>query len=414
MDIQGEYWVINGSAEYADGDNGDKNHEMIAYEHIANEHIDAINDLAESLGLQVPNLNTLDFENVVEITHGLLDSIRKKLFEQNDPKQLPERLPLFKSENEIFNEIQKRLNIDKEALQILMEGVHFGSPLDPRVYMMKKEGWIVVRNNNIELYGIDNKKLENLSSGIDSIIDQEAEWSEEEINDEYLEFNLFDHKTKKSMDVTLKDIKEKNLFRPQRIPQTKYNAFFIPPPKAGTIGSQSPRNIDARTRSLMSTSEAITAKDILKGAAIGGAFMVPVAGIPLALYLARKFYGSRATPEQVKEIEKQLGEKKASFKEWLRIDEMASFSFPFKIEIKGKEYSLVDMKFENEPKTYDRDGHVMNQGSKFLAKIPDSNEYIVYDGKGYSKVLLPSEVKGLHQQGYELIPEDWYKKATFV
>ena len=68
--------------------------------------------------------------------------------------------------------------------------------------------------------------------------------------------------------------------------------------------------------------ESITAKDILKGAAIGGAFMVPIAGLPLALYLARRLYGKRATPEQIREIEKQLGEKKDSFKEWLKIDEM--------------------------------------------------------------------------------------------
>jgi len=60
----------------------------------------------------------------------------------------------------------------------------------------------------------------------------------------------------------------------------------------------------------MKKDEAITAKDILKGAAIGGAFMVPIAGIPLALYLAKRFYGKNATPEQVKEIEKQLGSRR--------------------------------------------------------------------------------------------------------
>ena len=65
--------------------------------------------------------------------------------------------------------------------------------------------------------------------------------------------------------------------------------------------------------------EAITAKDVLKGAAIGGAFMVPVAGLPLALYLARKFYGKKATPEQVKDIENKLGtpKKTENFKHWL-------------------------------------------------------------------------------------------------
>jgi len=66
------------------------------------------------------------------------------------------------------------------------------------------------------------------------------------------------------------------------------------------------KRIDLRSRQLAHTSEATTAKDVLKGAAIGGAFMVPLAGLPLALYLAKKFYGKKATPEQVKKIEDQL------------------------------------------------------------------------------------------------------------
>jgi hypothetical protein len=58
------------------------------------------------------------------------------------------------------------------------------------------------------------------------------------------------------------------------------------------------------------------AKRIMKGAAVGAAFMVPVAGIPLALLVAKRLYGN-PTPEQVKEIEEKLGK----FKEWLELDE---------------------------------------------------------------------------------------------
>lgn len=75
----------------------------------------------------------------------------------------------------------------------------------------------------------------------------------------------------------------------------------------------------------MESNEAITAKDILKGAAIGGAFMVPLAGLPLAIYLAKKFYGKKATPEKIKEIEKHLEQQKESvkegFKNFLKIQE---------------------------------------------------------------------------------------------
>jgi hypothetical protein len=94
--------------------------------------------------------------------------------------------------------------------------------------------------------------------------------------------------------------------------------------------------------------------------------------------------------------------------------EMASFSLPRKIEILGKEYEAIDMQFEKEPKTLDKQGNVMNQGSKFFAKLPNSDKYIVYDGEGYSQFSSPNKIEVLVKLGYEQIPEDWYKKALFI
>lgn len=93
---------------------------------------------------------------------------------------------------------------------------------------------------------------------------------------------------------------------------------------------------------------------------------------------------------------------------------MASFTLPKKISVFGKEYDAVDMQFEKEPKTLDKNGHVMNQGSKFFAKLPDSNNYIVYDGKGYSQFSSPNKVEILLKLGYEEVPEGWHKKAAFI
>jgi hypothetical protein len=95
-----------------------------------------------------------------------------------------------------------------------------------------------------------------------------------------------------------------------------------------------------------------------------------------------------------------------------KLKEMASFSLP--IDVKDKKYSAIDMQFELEPKTLDKDGHVMNQGSKFLAKIPDSNNYIVYDGRGYARLASHSEVQLLLNMGYDIISDDWYKKANLI
>ena len=94
--------------------------------------------------------------------------------------------------------------------------------------------------------------------------------------------------------------------------------------------------------------------------------------------------------------------------------EMASFSLPRKIEIFGKEYSAVDMQFELPLKTLDKNGNVMNQGSKFFAKVPNSGKYLVYDGKGYSQFSSSNKEEVLLKLGYERVPDDWYKKASFI
>lgn len=236
MNIRGEYWIIDGRADFADGDNSDKNHEMIAIEHICSLHLDKIYNYAQKLSIEnLPSLMSIEVENDDQFTHNvqsLLKLISRKLFQQTDPND-PNR-PLYKSDTQIWAEIEKNCGLDNEALHIMMSGdqsLHrysraTNSSLDPRVYVMRTEGWITVRNNNIELYGLDQKKLKELSSGLDDIIDQETGWAganHEEINDENIEFNLFDVKTNKSIDITLKDIKEKSVFRPQRIPQTTYN-----------------------------------------------------------------------------------------------------------------------------------------------------------------------------------------------
>jgi len=94
--------------------------------------------------------------------------------------------------------------------------------------------------------------------------------------------------------------------------------------------------------------------------------------------------------------------------------EMASFSLPRKIELFGKDYSAIDMKFEIPPKTLDRNGMVMNQGSKFFARIPHTDKYIVYDGAGYTQFSSPNKEDILLRLGYERVPDDWYKKADFI
>lgn len=95
--------------------------------------------------------------------------------------------------------------------------------------------------------------------------------------------------------------------------------------------------------------------------------------------------------------------------------EMASFTLPKLIKIDDKRYAAIDMMFEKKPTTYNKDGKVMNQGSKFVAKIPDSGEYLVYDGEGEAFFASSSKAKKLiNQKEYEEIPDTWWKKARFI
>lgn len=99
------------------------------------------------------------------------------------------------------------------------------------------------------------------------------------------------------------------------------------------------------------------------------------------------------------------------FKKWF---EMASFTLPVPLKIKNKKIHAIDMQFELDPVTLNKNGRVMNQGSKFLAKIPDSNNFIGYDGDGYSFLVSKDKALKLMALDYEKIPNDWYFKARFL
>lgn len=259
--IRGEYWIQDGRVDFADGDAGDKNHEMIAIEHVCSEHLEAIHNYANELGINTASLSSLQDEPA-ETVQSLLELILKTLFIKADPSN--PKLPLYKNDVEIWSEIEKNCGLDKESLHVMMSGnysLHRHSRsqtnIDPRLYVMKKEGWIAVRNNNIELFGYNEAKKRNLISGLEEILDQEGV----EDPDEEIEFNIYDHKTGRSSEVTLADIKGSGGFRPQQLPNTTYNK----PMFVSTDKSQlQPKSMDAKTRSLVQTSEGLDFKAWLK------------------------------------------------------------------------------------------------------------------------------------------------------
>ena len=68
-------------------------------------------------------------------------------------------------------------------------------------------------------------------------------------------------------------------------------------------------------------------QNVLKALAVAGAFMVPLAGFPLAALVAKKLYGDSVSFEKVKEVLSQLvrmkkvKQEQVSFKDWLVLSE---------------------------------------------------------------------------------------------
>lgn len=244
--IRGEYWIQDGWVSFADGDIGDQNHEMVAINHFAGKHVEQLARMADDLGVDISNRHGGKWVLDEEHPAGDAEEIRKKTIEAVETKQIEWDLPAGVDAEESVDEyFMKNLEVDEEEYWMI-----FGSG-DARALVMKREGWIAVRSNNAELFGYEDKKDE-LARGLGEILDQEGI---EEADDE-VEISVFDHKNKRSFDVTLADIKGESQARPHVLPSTTYNKpMFVPPDRNRPMGSESPRRLDARARSMIQTSE---------------------------------------------------------------------------------------------------------------------------------------------------------------
>ncbi len=171
--IRGEYWIIDGYVDFADGDIGDRNHEMIAIEHLLHRYVDNITSLAEEMGIEFDDpqgFAGVDGELIANVTNEIL-------------AQIP------------VAEFLQRTEMPQDVYVVL-----FGNG-DARNYVIVHDGWIAIRNMNIELYGYDARKQKGLADGLWEIMESEGV----ELHDE-LEFALHDFKTNQQTYLTWKDI----------------------------------------------------------------------------------------------------------------------------------------------------------------------------------------------------------------
>ena len=194
--IRGEYCIVDGSVEFADGDVGDYNHEAIATNHVFQQWASSVQKIAEEYEIET------EFETYGELnTEAVSEAIQEilEILEQNNSEE---------QSNQI---LMNQLGIDQEAYLVLCG---FG---EAQTYVMKNEGWIAVRGENVDLYGYDRNKMQSLSSGIYEILESEGiEYEEIEQNDEY-ELAINDFKSGKSFYVTLMQLREPEpTLRPQQ------------------------------------------------------------------------------------------------------------------------------------------------------------------------------------------------------
>lgn len=193
--IQGEYWIENGRPYLADGDVVEDGHEEIANDYVAHLYLSDLQDYAEELGIKVTRIKYTDSPGshaqrlITEILQRLLED-EERSFNQKTAEQ----------------ELINALNINRATYEAL-------AGISASLYVQKYKGWIAIRGLNVELYGFDQQKAYSLLRGIRWIL------SDEGIQNEDINLTIYDHKTKRTINISLQDLEEGNLFKPKLPPQ---------------------------------------------------------------------------------------------------------------------------------------------------------------------------------------------------
>lgn len=198
--INGEFWINGNQIEYAEGD---YNHEGLAIHHIFDEFGESIINLARDQGIDVSEIsNTVDGFNQDEIS-DLIDQLLGNYAStqyQNSPQVL---------------NLMQEIGANADAFKILRGGGNAS------LYVMVYEEWIAIRRMSIELFGYNERKRKILLNGLFEILESEGcDFDNPSLNN--LEFEMYDHKTKRATDLTLSDIENPApVLRPQQMPVGK-------------------------------------------------------------------------------------------------------------------------------------------------------------------------------------------------
>lgn len=149
--LQGEYWIIDGMSEYADGDIGDANHDVIVLQHLAgNLQGTGISEEAEAMCDNCENLNEEQIDDLEENYPGLYYQYRCNYDEYCDFDAVYER-----AANGSFTPEEM------VALQQLWPG-YLEFTGQPKDYAVMHLGWIRVMGSNFELQNVTEEALKEI------------------------------------------------------------------------------------------------------------------------------------------------------------------------------------------------------------------------------------------------------------
>lgn len=166
--FSGEWWIIDGSASFADGDIGDMNHEAYVISYARHSLADS-DEEGEFLSWQEREATEIA-ESLAE--QELFDVDKERILEEckSDPVGF------------LINHLDNS-NIDQELFFVAN-----GNHSDPRRYAIEKLGWKRLMGNTVETWHLTVSDLKNIGSGLwDAYGDQMED--EAEAGDEP-EFNI--------------------------------------------------------------------------------------------------------------------------------------------------------------------------------------------------------------------------------
>jgi hypothetical protein len=174
MTLQGEWWLQDGTAVFADSDVGDINHEHLVIQHCV-EHV---LDCFEASGNEVLRALISGIRYFIEADGVDVVAIRTYINDESDSMQKNGDISMTVADD-IYDYMLKESKADEQQFKIAMDE---GYP-DSRLYGVQHLGWIRVQQSNVEVWEINKTTLIQAANGLYDAYGEDAELATYQVND---------------------------------------------------------------------------------------------------------------------------------------------------------------------------------------------------------------------------------------